>query len=270
MPITAACELRRIGIKEFREIDYLVTGLAFELHREIGAWFIDECIYRDELAQMCAARGLNSCKEVAVTATFGSFAKTYFLDVVVNGSIPYELKAVGAIHPAHRNQTLNYLMLTGLAHAKIFNMRCSSVQYEFVSTSITPADRYAFELNFDGWLKLGADSEWFKDVMRSLIHEWGVFLDVTLYYDAITHFRGHENVIRHVDVLRRSRAIGRQPIHVISQDTAFKITAISKDLESFEKRLRKFLAATSLRAIQWINFSRQNVTFKTLVRDSIA
>src|SRR3990172_5182495 len=176
MPIKLAWDLARISQKAFHEIDYLVTGLAF-----------------DE-------------------------------------SVPYELKAVEAIHPKHRSQTLNYLMLTGLAHAKIINMRCSSMEYEFVSTTISRVDRYAFRFHFDSWRDLDADSSWLREAMRGLIEDWGLFLDVTLFYDAIEHLRGGKgNVVQLLDIMRGNQVIGRQFAHLMNPRLAFKITAISKD-----------------------------------------
>jgi GxxExxY protein len=267
MPITAARELNRISDKEFHEIDYLVTGLAFQLHRELGPWFIEEAIYQNGLAQMCEAEGLSVCKELPVVAAFDTFSKTYFLDLVINASIPYELKTVEKIHPKHRSQILNYLMLTGLAHANMFNFRCPSVQHEFVSTTVAPHDRYSFSLNFDFWQDLDADSRWLNETMRHLIEEWGLFLDVALFYDAVEHFRGgHHVIVEQVNIARNGRIIGRQLVRLLNQLTAFKVTAISKDVEQFEKRLVKFLSVTTLNAIQWINFNRHDVSFKTLVR----
>ena len=267
MPITAARQLNRISEKEFYEIDYLVTGLAFRLHRELGPWFIEEAIYQNGLAQLCEAEGLSVCTELPVVAAFDTFSKTCFLDLVVNASIPYELKTVEAIHPKHRSQALNYLMLTGLAHANIFNFRCPSVQHEFVSTTIAPRDRYSFSLNFDFWQDLDADARWLSETMCHLIEEWGLFLDVALFYDAVEHFRGGRDiVVQQVNIARNGRIIGRQLVHLINPLTAFKVTAISKDVAQFEKRLIKFLSVTSLKAIQWINFNRHDVSFKTLVR----
>jgi GxxExxY protein len=269
MPIQSAMELVRIGQQTFHEIDYLVTGLAFDVHRELGPWFIDECIYRDELARRCRARGLTAVVEFPIVAAFDTFTKMYFLDVVVSESVPYELKAAETVHARHRNQALNYLMLTGLAHAKILNMRRTSMEYEFVSTTITPADRYAFTSDLASWRDLDSDSCWLREAMCGLIEEWGVFLDVALYYDAIEHFRGgKETVVQSVPIALGSQPIGCQRAHLVNPHTAFKISAISKDVPSFEKRLRKFLSITSLQAIQWINFNRANVCFKTLVRES--
>lgn len=269
MPIGTQHELRRIDEGEFHEIDYVVTGLAFQVHRELGPWFIDEAIYRNELARICESKGIRVRKELAVCASYDSFAKTYFLDLVVNESVPYELKVAEAIHPKHRNQTLNYLLLTGLAHAKIINMRCASMQYEFVSTTITPADRRGYTFGFGCWIDLDEDSRWLSRMMRRLIQEWGVFLDVNLFCDAIEHFRGGTaHVVRPIQIVRGGRDAGRQLAHLMNPRTAFKFSAVSKNVDEFEKRLRKFLSTTSLFAIQWVNFSRQIVRFKTLCKSN--
>lgn len=266
MPIRPARELTRIGQEEFREIDYIVTGLGFQVHRELGPGFIAESIYRDELARQCESRQLSPVTELPLLVTFETFSKSYFLDLVVNTSVLYELKAVEAIHSKHRNQVLNYLMLTGLAHAKIFNMRAASLEYEFVSTSITHADRYAFQLDTEHWQDLDDDSRWLRELVMRLIADWGLFLDVTLFYDAIVHFRGgKDEVIQPIEIRRGGRLIGQQSAHLISPHVAFKVTAMSTDVKHFEDRLRRFLCLTSLRAIQWINFNRRTVRFKTLM-----
>lgn len=41
-------------------------------------------------------------------------------------------------------------------------------------------------------IKLIEDSIWLKKRVINPMHEWGVFLDTSLFYDAIYHFRGSE------------------------------------------------------------------------------
>lgn len=265
MPITPATKLRRIAQQAFHETDYLVTGLAFEVHRALGPWFLDESIYRDELARLCKAKGLSVSTEFPVSVTFGTFLKPYFIDLLVNDSIVYELKAVEAIHPIHRNQALHYLMLTGLSHGKILNMRCASVEYEFVSTTINAADRYAISFDCASWCDVDDDSRWLKETVCSLVQDWGLFLDVTLFYDAIEHLRGSANVIGLIEIRCGNQVAGRQRVHLLNPQTAFKITDVSKDVPQFERHMLKFLSLTSLRAIQWVNFNRHDVVLKTLV-----
>lgn len=58
--------------------------------------------------------------------------------------------------------------------------------------------------------------------------------------------------------------LGKQKIHLLNQEIAFKLTAITKGIDMFEQHLRKFVYLTNLNAIQWINFNHNVMTFKTI------
>jgi hypothetical protein len=79
------------------------------------------------------------------------FQKRYFLDLLVAEGALFEFKAVDALTPAHRSQLLNYLLLAGLAHGKLINVRTQNVQHEFVNTTLTSADRTAFSVDAAAW-----------------------------------------------------------------------------------------------------------------------
>lgn len=76
----------------------------FDIHNEFGRLFA-EPVYKRELA----ARLPGVILDAAVTATHGTFTRTYFLDVLVRTSGLFEFKDADALHPRHRGQTLNYL-----------------------------------------------------------------------------------------------------------------------------------------------------------------
>ena len=44
-------------------------------------------------------------------------------------------------------QLINYLLLANISHGKLINFRTSSVEYEFVSSSLTFKDRMNYNLN---------------------------------------------------------------------------------------------------------------------------
>lgn len=50
----------------------------------------------------------------------------------------------------------------------------------------------------------------------------------------------------------------------INNNVAFKISAILKDQSKYEQQLQKIVLFTPLKAIQWINFNREQITFKTI------
>ena len=94
MPITTRIPLRRLSQAEFGDIAYAVMEHVFAIHNEIGRFF-DEEIFKLELAQRLPDVRL----EEPVEVTFGSFRKTYFLDVLVAAGGLFEFKAVERSSP---------------------------------------------------------------------------------------------------------------------------------------------------------------------------
>ncbi|MCG8607517.1 GxxExxY protein [bacterium] len=262
MPIKPGAQTTPISYDDFHSLDYKVMGIAFSTQRDLG-WFWNEKIYQKELAYRCREVGFeNVATEVPIQVSYEDFIKVYYIDLLIDNVI-YELKTARTLTGEHEKQAINYLMLTGLNHAKLVNMRPPSVQHRF----ITPQKRYAFTIEDEQWRKLDEDSIWLERMLKSLVDEWGTFLDVNLYYDAILHFRGgEENVVKEIKVMSGSRLLGRQKIHLINSNIAFKISSVTKDERHYENHLRGFIRYTSLQTIHWINFNHEKVVFKTILK----
>jgi len=267
MPIQPMFKPQRISEEEFKKIDFQTLRLAFDIQNEMGR-FWSEDIYRNELAYRCREAGFGKVDiEVPIKVWFKDFEKTYSIDMLVNDAIIYELKTVEAFTGEHRNQILNYLFLAGLNYGKLINMRPPLVKSEYVSTRISTEKRFDYTIEETAWKTLDEDSAWLKQLLVDLLAEWGAFLDIHLYYDAINHFRGgEENVVKTITALNGERTIGDQKTHLLNDGVAFKITAIIKDQHKHEEQLCKFIRFTSLKAIQWINFNRDYIIFKTIFR----
>jgi GxxExxY protein len=106
MPILRSTVTQRISQEEFKSLATHVMSHVFAVRNEFGGFF-DEMIYKKELAQRIDCVVL----EVPTTLTHGSFSKTHFSDMLVKSSALFEFKLVDALHPRHRGQTLNYLLL---------------------------------------------------------------------------------------------------------------------------------------------------------------
>jgi len=266
MPIRTRFKVKHISDKEFYSLDYQIMGLVFEIHKEFGP-FCDEKIYKVELAERCQKRELGTVKmEEPIYVSCQDFSKNYYMDLLINQAVMYELKTTQAIISEHRKQAINYLLLAGLNFGKLVNMRTSSVQHEFVSTTLTPNERYQYKIYNQPWINLDDDSIWMKEIMVALLSEWGAFLDTDLFYEAIEYYRGgKENVIKKIEIKKDSRILGEQKVHLLNPKTAFKISAVKKQISQYEQHLRLFLQHTSLLAIQWINFNNHNITFKTIM-----
>jgi GxxExxY protein len=264
MAIKIGVQIKPISNDDFHTLDYEVMRIVFSMHRDLGR-FWNEKIYQNELAFRCQKIGFeNVATEVPIQVSYEDFIKVYKIDLLIHNAI-YELKTTQILTGEHEKQTINYLMLTGLNHAKLINMRPSSVQHRFVSTKITPDKRYDFTVDDEKWQELDEDSIWLKQIFKRLLDEWGVFLEVNLFNEAITHFRGgEERVVKEIEVMDGVRILGRQKTHLLNSNIAFKISSVTKDERYYENHFRRFIRYTALKAIQWINFNNDKVVFKTI------
>lgn len=107
----------------------------------------------------------------------------------------------------------------------------------------------------------------YEVMFKKLLDEWGLFLELNLFYEAIEHFRGgEEKVVKEIEVRDGSRILGRQKAHLLNSNITFKLSSVTKDERHFETHLRRFIQYTSLKAIHWINFNHQKVIFKTILK----
>ena len=94
-----------------------------------------------------------------------------------------------------------------------------------------------------------------------LLHDWGCFLLLPLYYEAMTHLLGgEERVIQEVPVVRQGIIVSKQRVHLLNKDTAFTITGNGDDMGTVEEHIRRFLSHTALQSVQWINLYHHDVT----------
>jgi len=264
MPVKTV-EMRPVQEGEFHELDYLVMKHAFSAQNSLGR-FYDEKIYRNDLARRCLAAGFESVEtEVPVTVSHKDFSKTYFMDLLINRSAVYELKAARAINGNHKLQLLNYLFLCQLLFGKLINFRTPQVTHEFASTTLNREQRHICDIICSEWKKIDAESGRLKLIMEDLLEDWGAFLEATLYMDAIEHFFGGiERVETPIEVRQGGLAVGRQNFKMLNENTAFFVTAIKHKIDC-RKHLTSLLENTSIHSIQWINLDKHDVEMITLI-----
>ncbi len=205
--------------------------------------------------------------EFPVTASFADFSKTYFVDLLIAGAIPYELKAVRALGDYHRRQVIDYLLLLGLNHGKIFNMHPVRVEHMFASTRLRPQKRREFVLDDSRWDESSSEGSLLRDVICALVEEWGMFLSASLYTEATDWLRGTPTApFSEVDIIAGDRVIGRQRERLLTPTSAFRITAVSKHVSEYETHLRRFLGHTRLHTLHWINLNHHRLELTTLDR----
>lgn len=266
MPITTSVPITVFDQGSFHAVDRIATGCAFDIHNEMGR-YLDEPLYQAELAARLNDHHLSVVREMRISVSLDDYSHDYYVDLLIDSGVVIETKAVEALVPAHRAQTLNYLYLCGLYHATLLNFRPERVEHEFVSTRLTLASRRRLSWNLDQWEPLTKRCRLFRATLESLLSEWGSGLDPALYREALTHFLGGEaKVLRAVEVVSACRSVGVQRVHHLTNDIAFSVTAsLHRPAAVFEHQ-RRFIRHTRLRVIHWVNLNRQTVTLCTIRR----
>ena len=260
MPVSVGTKLVKLSQIEFAEVAYNVMADVFSIHHEMGRLF-DEKVYRNALAER-----LDHVKsEVRIDVSFRDFCKSYFMDMVASSGAVFELKVVSALHARHRSQLMNYLLLTELQHGKLVNLRPKKVEHEFVNATQTYAERIKFRIDDSKWKTTNGFGPAEKLLMKELLSDWGTGLERSLYEEALIHFSGGpEQVLNEIDVVLDQRILAKQTVTLCAPRIAFKLTTFATDTHGYRKDLTRFLNRTELSAIQWINISRNQLTFETL------
>jgi GxxExxY protein len=266
MPIITSVPITHFSQAAFHQVDSVVTGLAFDIHNELGR-FLGEDLYQAELVRRLRHGGFNAEPEMKISVRHGGFEKHYLIDILVDGGVIVETKAVEAIGPSHRAQLLNYLYLCNLNHGTLLNFRTSRVQKEFVSTQWSFEIRKIVKLDLEHWSPMTERCDLLKRSLTETLAEFGLGLDVVLYKDLITHcLGGISMVVGETEVVSGGVFLGTQKVHLLNPNVAFSITASNHGSKSIREHQRRFLSHTTLKAIQWINLTHEAVTFTTIRR----
>lgn len=111
-----------------KELSYAILGAAMEVHRELGPGFL-EAVYEKAMVQELTLRGLPFEEQKLLPVYYkGQLIGEYRADLLVDGKIIVELKAVSALATAHLAQALHYLSATGLQLAILINFGAAALE----------------------------------------------------------------------------------------------------------------------------------------------
>jgi len=224
-----------------------------------------EDAYRNELKGRCAAAEMQARHELQLKLTHGGFAKSYFIDLVASGCVPIECKTALSLTSQHKSQLLNYLLIAGVNHGLLLNFRTNRVQKYFVSTTLTPATQREFAVTSVNWQEDLASNR-LKEFVLGFAIDFGVFLEVALYREAIEYFLGGPtNPITKVPLSNENGiVVGHQRVCLLDQFTAVAVTCLNDSLSAMQSHLERLLTRIPIRRFQWINFGRHSLTFTTI------
>ena len=109
-----------------------ITGEAMRVHRKYHSG-LAESAYEAALKYLLEQKGYTVEQQVSFPMYWDDVQlnQTYRLDLVVNGSIILELKAVNFIDKDHRRQLFNYMHLTKNRYGMLINFGGESVFSEW-------------------------------------------------------------------------------------------------------------------------------------------
>jgi hypothetical protein len=133
--------------------------------------------------------------------------------------------------------------------------------------ALTPDKRRNFIPITDCWKELTPACAILHQTMLSLLQDWGAFLDIALYQEALMHFLGGvEKIEQPIKLNRNELALGTQRMYLHAPDVAFRLTAFTQGQNIIESHLRRLLALSDLQAFQWINLNHEQIEFTTITK----
>jgi len=115
-----------------------VIGAAMKVHRILGSGFL-EAVYANALAHELKMQGIGFEREQPLTVTYGgAVVGNYIADLVVDGALIVEIKAILALSKVHEAQLVNYLAATGIETGLLLNFGGASLEFRRRQRTLRP------------------------------------------------------------------------------------------------------------------------------------
>ena len=112
----------------YPQLSYRVMEIVFEVHNTLGPGFL-ESLYEEALSYELTLRGIPFERQKDIRVTYkGQVIGKHRLDLVVDGKIILELKAVSELNDVFRQQLLSYLKASGLRLGILINFGTPRVE----------------------------------------------------------------------------------------------------------------------------------------------
>lgn len=110
-----------------------IIGCAYLVSNTLGCGFLER-VYENALCHELRKAGLEVESQARIDVQYdGVSVGVYEADIIVNGKVIIEVKAVRALEVAHKSQTLNYLKATGIRLGLLVNFGAPRVEVKRVA-----------------------------------------------------------------------------------------------------------------------------------------
>jgi GxxExxY protein len=115
-----------------------IIGAAVDVLRELGPGFVEK-IYEEAMAAALQDRGLRFERQLTVPVHFrGRRLGAHRLDLLIEGLVVVELKAVVRLEDVHRAVVLSYLRATSRRVGLLINFKSALLQRERILNPLAP------------------------------------------------------------------------------------------------------------------------------------
>jgi GxxExxY protein len=112
-----------------QDLTEIIISAAFDVSKELGTGFL-ESVYEKSLQVVLLQKGLRVELQVPLAVTFrGITVGNYYADMIVDGKVLAELKAVTRILGEHKAQVINYLKATDIDVGLLINFGTPKIEY---------------------------------------------------------------------------------------------------------------------------------------------
>src|SRR5213595_1113028 len=111
------------------ELTGKILEACFEVSNELGVGFI-ESVYEKALQVVLLQKGMAVERQIPLNVSFrGVTVGNFSVDMIVEGKVLLELKAVDTFSSGHFAQLLNYLKATGIEVGMAINFGTPKIEY---------------------------------------------------------------------------------------------------------------------------------------------
>jgi GxxExxY protein len=124
----------------YSELTHEIIDACFEVSNELGMGFL-ESVYQNALLLALRQKGIAVQVQVPLVMRFrGQVVGQFVADMVVEGKVLLELKAVRALTNEHKAQTVNYLVATGIEVGLLIDFGTPRVEHHRLYRPGGPGD----------------------------------------------------------------------------------------------------------------------------------
>jgi GxxExxY protein len=119
-------------------LSHKVIGVAISVHRELGPGFL-ESVYEEAMTVALADAGIRFARQVPVPVVFrGHQIAEHRLDLLIEGELVVELKAVAGFEDIHFAVVRSYLHATNLKRGLLINFAAPTLQVKRIGAEFRP------------------------------------------------------------------------------------------------------------------------------------